>query len=530
MSLSVPELHSVGLEMSDLKGSVTPRIFTAPLAAGPPGPCGCGCALTERTSLGFEAVQFVSEVLGLGLFPWQRWLFIHAFETEVDPDGPPGRRRYRFRTILVLIARQNGKTTWVDLKNLWKLFLRQVTMIISTAQVLEVAEASWLRALEIVQSNPELSGKLAKVVKTNGKYQLTLTTGASWKPVAANRAGGRGATGDDVNLDELREHLTFGPWAAISKTTLAMRDAQVFAYSNAGDNRSVVLNRLTEVGRTGGAESMFYAEWSAPDNIRCTCAGMIPHADYCLLRDPEALAQANPSLGHGTISLRSLNSALDTDPEAVFRTECLCQRVPDMKPLWLVIPEDRWNSRRLLGERPVDVVLAVRVSYDRSHTTIAACGLVGSKLVLTVIEHRPGTAWVAERLAGLVEKWDPLLVVAEDKGPTATVYPHLGTPAQDRLEPRRGDLVAPWAADVATAHGLFLDGILRPEGNLWHTDDTPANTAVAHAEIRPLGGGRTWQDKGDHDAGPLQCETLAYWGHMIFAAKVSAARDEIGVW
>jgi hypothetical protein len=59
-----------------------------PPTPGPPCPCGCGCVLTERTSLGFGAVQFVSEVLGLDLPPWQRWLFIHAFETEVDPDGP----------------------------------------------------------------------------------------------------------------------------------------------------------------------------------------------------------------------------------------------------------------------------------------------------------------------------------------------------------------------------------------------------------------------------------------------------------
>ena len=38
------------------------------------------------------------------LHPWQRWLLIHAL--ELNPD-----RTFRFRTVIVEVARQNGKTT-----------------------------------------------------------------------------------------------------------------------------------------------------------------------------------------------------------------------------------------------------------------------------------------------------------------------------------------------------------------------------------------------------------------------------------
>lgn len=539
--------------MTDLKGSTTPRIWSKPLIEGPPGGCGCGCALTPETSRGFEAVEFASTVLGIDLIPWQRWLFIHAFELRPDyaqaVTPTYNRKLYRYRIILILISRQQGKTTWVDIKNLYKMFMTDVQMIIGTAQVLDVAEASWEKGLGIIEAIPELSAELSQVYKGNGKRMLKLASGAVWKPVAANRAGGRGATGDDVNLDELREHLHDGPWAAVTKTTLAINNAQIWAYSNAGDDRSVVLNRVQEDARKNAEqlfdESLGIFEWSAPDHIRCTCAGQRPHADYCLLRDPEALAQANPSLGY-TVTLRALISALNTDPEAVFRTECLCQRVPELKPTWQIVTEEQWTSRRMPARRPEDVVFAVRVSYDRDVTTIAACGMVGERRLVTLVEHRKGTHWVPERLKQLRKEWDPALVVLEDRGPSATLYemlPDRDDPdnvempeedtwhrPRDRENPERGDLVTPWADDVARAHGLFLDAVLQSTGDLWHTDDGPVNVALAHAEMRPLGGGRTWQDKGEHDAGPLQAVTLAYWAHVTMADKVSAIKDEIGVW
>jgi hypothetical protein len=74
-------------------GSTEPRIYTPPLRP-----------LTPETSLGFEVVDFAREVLGVTLYPWQEWLLIHAL--ELREDG-----RYRFRRIIVLVARQNAAPT-----------------------------------------------------------------------------------------------------------------------------------------------------------------------------------------------------------------------------------------------------------------------------------------------------------------------------------------------------------------------------------------------------------------------------------
>src|ERR1700742_2146374 len=73
-------------------GSITPRLWTRPLRR-----------LTPQTSYGFRVIWFAAVVLGQPLDPWQQWLVIHL--GELLPDGRP-----RFRRVLVLVARQNGKT------------------------------------------------------------------------------------------------------------------------------------------------------------------------------------------------------------------------------------------------------------------------------------------------------------------------------------------------------------------------------------------------------------------------------------
>ncbi|HEX4818504.1 MAG TPA: hypothetical protein VFV66_37680, partial [Nonomuraea sp.] len=225
--------------------------------------------MTPATSLGFSAVDFSQDVLGVRPLPWQRFLLIHAHELRWDG-------KFRFRTVLVLVARQNGKTSIVEVKNLWKMFVLGVGLVIGTAQNLDISEESWDKAVEIVEGTPELAAEVAHVDRTNGKKALRLTSGSRWKIAAASRKGGRGLSGDDVNLDELREHQTWDAWGAVTKTTMARANPQIWAFSNAGDDKSVVLNQLQEQGRAAANDPLMdptlgHFEWSAPDDVKCTC-------------------------------------------------------------------------------------------------------------------------------------------------------------------------------------------------------------------------------------------------------------------
>lgn len=501
-----------------LRGSTTPRIYTPPLIKGPPGPCGCGCALTRDTSLGFSAVDFATEVLGVEPLPWQRWLLIHSMELRRD-------KRFRFRTLLVLVSRQNGKTTIVEVKNLWKMFVLRVPLVIGTAQNLDIAEESWDKAVEIAEAIPDLAQDIKHVDRTNGKKALKIggknddgtEWGSRWKIAAASRKGGRGLSGDDVNLDELREHQTWQAWAAVTKTTMARANAQVWAYSNAGDDKSVVLNDLQAQGRAVaesplvGDTSLGLFEWSAPDDIKCTCSRK-PHTSSCKLQDRAAWAQANPSLGY-TITEEALAAALATDPTAVFRTECLCQRVADLSE-WGIFTKTDWmacqDPASVSDGRPA---FCVGVSQDLTTVTIGAAGIRedGERHLEIVARFPVDTGRVVGWLKKRREMWNPSAVVIDPAGPANYLIPD--------IEKHYGEVTKPQARDVSAACSsvyIGISGVDEASRNV-KVRPHPALDAAAQAAVwRQRGDAKVFdrRTEGDADAEPLVCVALADWANQ----------------
>lgn len=104
-----------------IKGKTEPRIWTPPLRK-----------LTRETSLGFAFCDFC-EVLGVELLPWQKWLAVHALETVDEGAG----WRFRFRYVLILISRQNGKTYFEVLMNVFFTYGLKSQLVLGTAQNLD---------------------------------------------------------------------------------------------------------------------------------------------------------------------------------------------------------------------------------------------------------------------------------------------------------------------------------------------------------------------------------------------------------
>lgn len=348
-------------------GSTEPRLYTAALRL-----------LDPTTTLGFEFIDFAEQVVGIELLPWQRWWALHAF--ELNEDG-----RFRFRTVLTLVARQNGKTILMKLVALWKMYMGHAREVLGTAQTLSVARDTWLECIDLVEEVEDLRSELAgQPRKANGQEEFKLLSGSRYRIVAANRRAGRSKSIDLLLPDEIREWLDFDAWGALSKTTAARPNSQILAFSNAGDHRSVVLKTLRSSGLSRKNRTIALFEWSAPDG--------------CQLDDRDAWAFANPSLGY-TMTEESIEASLDTDPAPVFRTEVLCQEVESLEEAldltaWKVMSDDQYKLGNLDKPR---IVLGVEVSIDGAHVALIGAAKAPDGLVYV----EPIAGWESTEAARL---------------------------------------------------------------------------------------------------------------------------------
>jgi len=546
-----------------LFGSTEPRIFTPPLRE-----------LTPETSLGFAAIQFASQVLLLTLFPWQEWLLIHAL--ELLPNG-----RFRFRTVLVLVARQNGKSTVSIVLALFFLFVLKVATVLGTAQDLDAAESVWEQAVSFVEEmdddtdlpvRPDLKAEHHHTVRTNGKMALVLTRAnrhqRRYKVKAANRRAGRGFSGDLTLLDELREHQTWEAWSAIVKTMMARPNGQTWAMSNAGDITSAPLRFLRKkaherLGDPDGicardpasnempsredfarivaelelddfeawgdelkeleesADDLGIFEWSAPPE--------------CEVVDPRAWAQANPSLGY-MISAKSILSAALTDLEWEFRTEVLCQWADDA--LTGPFPVGAFAKcaavRDVLGvlleseklSRDRRTTACVTVSEDRAWSYVTVCGTRADGLpqieVAATLEGTAGVVkWFTDPKMPHRRRWQ-VAVQMGGAAPEAGLVPALK---------RAGIRVVPWKpADVLTSWGLLYDAV--KDCRIRHVSQKQLTDPASKSKLRPTESGAKVLDRRrarGTDPVPLVGAQGAYWLWQKRSAPVTKASAPVVV-
>lgn len=503
-----------------LYGQEQPRIFTPPLRP-----------LTPVTSLGFSVIEFAEDVIHLDLMPWQRWLLIHMLEQL--PNGS-----LRYRTVVLLMARQNGKSTISMVLALWFMYVWGAPLIIGTAQDLDMAEEIWQGAVDLAQETPELERLIRHVFRVNGKKQMVLRTGERYKVRAANRRAGRGLSGDLVLLDELREHQSWDAWGAVSKTTMAKADALVFALSNAGDATSVVLRYLRRtvhaaLGDPDGInadEALDPSENDQPDEDVEVDEGSLGLFEWSAppdtpLRDRDGWAMANPALGH-TITERTIASAVRTDPEWVFRTEVLCQWSEGT--LEGPFPAGSWEaSADPDSVRATDspIALCVDVAWDRSHSCIGLAALRSDGLAhIEVIASRAGTEWVAgwlrsdERSSAILAA--PVAVQARG-APVSSLLPEF---TEARVP------VVEWGGtDLGVATGEFYDRIRAAVGEgsgtqqLRHRSQPLLNVAAATAATRPVQDAWLWdRRRSPTDVSPLIAVTGALWALQHGQPRTSA--------
>lgn len=510
--------------VDDEHGITTPRIFTPPLRD-----------LNKRTSAGYGVIAFAYIVLKVTLFPWQAWLLIHALELREDGS-------YRFRRVIVLVARQNGKTTLMSVLCAWWLFVDSARhpdrlpplkfLVVGAAQTLDNARAPYQAVLNWCNPSPatdeeaelassELQGMVQRVNRTNGEEGILCRNKARYIIRADKNIRSKSAA--RVVFDELREQHTDDGWNAVSQTTKAIWSSQLWGISNAGDYRSVVLRRVVDEGRALVAswnesveagdmtadewreshdDSLGFFEWSAPDG--------------CALDDRDAIRQANPSLGYGAMAYRTVVADINGMTEAAYRTEVLCQWVTaDIVPY---IDPRQW--RRLLDKQsaiPHDgrIVLSVDTSADRETTYIAAAGYRSDGLPhVELLVQRDGMLWVPRYLTLLREAWPGIHEIAIQSK---------GCPAVDFCDPLTE---AGWTVHLiegfrlgATA-GRFRDRVR--EGKLRHLEQPALDQQVSVAITRRLGEVEVW----DRQKSAMSISALVACSQALYALETETGEPD----
>lgn len=432
---------------------------------------------------------------------WQRWLLVHAMEIL------PGSDALRFRTVLLLVARQNGKSTILTALILWRMFQDGAKMTLETHASLDHAKKAWEEARNVAQAIPELDAEIAKANAGKGSELLALDSGEQFKIATANRRGGRGFSGDFVIFDELREHQDWASWSATSKTTLARRRAQIWGVSNAGDLSSVVLVQLRKIALAhitgepvegvpdeivklvGDTLGMF--EWSASSKNGLEGG---PLRD---IWDRQGWFEANPSLNLTELDERAIIASL-SDPEWEFRTEVLCQFLSsaDFGPF----PAGSWDAtlehvddrsmrgvtRDLAREMTYCVDVAVG-SRSMAYIAVAWWDTEG-RIRFELAAQRAGTDWIL-----------PWLTSPDRVVPARHVtFQWRGAPVSSLKKQAElaGLTVTPWeASDVPGWYQQFYDRLAasvdeeNPFVYMTHGSQPPIDLAARSAQTKKAGDG-----------------------------------------
>jgi phage terminase large subunit-like protein len=302
--------------------------------------------------------------LGEPLMPWQELVAIESMRLKDD-------ERWAFPQIGVLVARQQGKSHLMRLRILWGLLNGEKLQILS-AHKLAVSLEHFNQLLDLIESHDWLLSQMKKIRRTNGQEEIQFNNNARFK-VVANNAAGRGYAGaETIYLDELREHKDYGAWSAITKTQLAAKNPALFAFSNAGDATSTVLNEMRDRGMAtiqGVTDSLLWLEWSAPPNTNISI---------------ESAAWANPAMGR-TVHVDNIKATFN-EPEAVVRTEVMCQWVDTLQSPW---SPNAWNQCAdpdLVVEPGQQTYLAFDVTPRRNQASLVASQIIDGKIALGLVQ------------------------------------------------------------------------------------------------------------------------------------------------
>jgi hypothetical protein len=450
-------------------------------------------------------VAALAEAMGWPLMPWQR------MAADVACEIDPASGLFAYPSVAVTIPRQAGKTTLVGAVTEHRTIYRPRQRVWYTAQTREIAR-DWLLNEHVPGLQLSPLEPYAKVRRAQGSEGITYPHGSMLRIFAPLPTALHSKQSDMVVVDEAWAHeLERGRQIdqAIVPTQATRPGAQVWKVSTAGDESSLWMWETVTKGRAavaeGRTEGMCYFEWSCPDDLDPT--------------SPSSWERYHPAYGI-TIGVAQMRAALEELGPAGF-ARAYGNRWPEGMGSQAApkIPPGRWAAVVVPAIREVPAGVRMAVGFDtprdRSSGAVAVAWRDRHGLRCELADVRPGTGWMAERLAELAARWHPVAIGYPADSPALDIADTLGTSGLP-VAPIRG---RDWPAACAGWLAAILERRIRVGAH-------PAMAAAAEvAPGRDAGdGGWTWYRRGAvASIAPVVAATAAAWALEHPAAAEVAA-------
>lgn len=406
-------------------------------------------------------------ITGLDLDPWQRLVLTHGLG-ELD-DGT-----WAATKVGTWVARQNGKGGIIEALELGWLFLLREPLILHSAHEYKTSSEAFRRIRFLIENCPDLDRCVERIWTGAGEQGIELTKkagGCRLRFVARSRTSGRGFSGDKNILDEGQE-VTAQQMAAMLPTLSARKNPQLWFFGTPPEDGTAWCYNLRADGEAG-AERMAWFDWGADLDLD-------DPAHVAQSADRDLWYETNPALGirigeefvEDEMRPSGLGVKFPSERLGAWPTRA------DPEAQWQILPEGTWGALATGVQAMSSPTLSVEVALDRSTSTIGAAWRIGGRPHVEVVEDRPGTSWVPDRIADLATRYGARSVVIDAGGEAAGLVPV--------LEAAGITVLTITQAARVVACGTFYDAATT--AGLSHNGDPAIATALSAA---------CWKDAGD---------------------------------
>ncbi|MCV7219848.1 hypothetical protein [Mycolicibacterium elephantis] len=367
----------------------------------------------------------------------------------------------------LVVSRQNGKGQILIALELFGLF-ELGEQILHTAHSVRTSSDAFRRLWNVIQSHPDLAGRVRRHSQMIGAEYVELDSGARISFSTRSASVGRGLSLDRLIVDEA-EDLPAAEVGALAPTVFSRPRAQSIYFGTAPGvtHDAAAFGAMRATAHSGLNPRLAWWEW---------CADWGHDVD-----DQAMWVRVNPAVAAGRIPLQAIIDDRAILPVEQFQAERLSMWPPTTARHVPIITESAWEKLR--ADSPGLDVSPDAFGVDMSHSlhiSVVACWMVDDRAHVEEL-------WAGTDVASAVE-WivaaatDTCEVVIDDYSPAAQLIPE--------LKPRRIELRRTNARDMAK--GCLLFETRMNAGTLTHRGQQSLTNAVMGAQKRPIGDAGGW--------------------------------------